>query len=70
MTDPAVWCMIPRRSYNTVCVEVTDIVNSHEILAVLLVWEGNVASGFDCQGIMHYWFISESAVVKKERHKR
>jgi hypothetical protein len=62
--------MIPRGNYSTVCVEVTVIVNRHEIAAVLLVWEGNVASGFGCQGTMHYEFIPESAMVKKERHKR
>jgi hypothetical protein len=62
--------MIPRGNCNIVCVEVTVIVNSYEIQVVLLVWEGNVASGFGCQGIMHYECIPESAVVKKKRHKR
>jgi hypothetical protein len=37
--------MIHRVNYNSVCVEGTVIVNSHEILAVLLVWDGKVASG-------------------------
>jgi hypothetical protein len=51
-------------------VEVTVTVKSHEILAVLQVWEGNVASAFGWQGIVHHEFIPEGAVIKKERHKR